>query len=415
MPPMNPPPFPFDSSGMRPESVFTFMRVCRNISTTVALLAALAVAIPSFGQQADKGNAVPESKTNEKLSLPETIELLKSQGKTEEATFLTQQKERTERYTSNFPNQNWGVVFGKLVVSNSDDPHLADAQMDIHTSGWFLSDLSDIDKPLEVRMWGHRPYQIIHPGPQGATANVGDLVLEPFPSNELATVRAELKFEGKVDPKAVVINVVMQHPPVNHLSGGTNGNIPRPDKEGISLGPNFRINRSGLSPIPHYVTIKAPGHLPFFQQFDLESGKATDLGVLNIATSPAFEIELAIADGLDFSKSERRKLTVYAGDLFPTNPAGKNWQAGNLRFQEKNDAFVFFCGLASLVITDLGEGKLEDHLQPVHSQPPQRDRFEPTPVSDGHVYLITHTMKRIWKHATLMKVQMRPYGEQDSQ
>jgi hypothetical protein len=375
------------------------------------LFVALMAAAPAFGQSPEK--AVPANSAEgpgapPKSALDETIDQLKSQGKTEEATFLTKQQERANAYGKSPEPKKWGVIFGRLVAAGSDKLQLCDAQMAIHPSGWFAGDVGDIEKPVEFRMWGYHPVLIKHGGLGGATVNVGDIVLKPFLFDELATVRAELLFEGKVDPAAVSVSVMLQHPPVNSRSGGTDGNIPWPEKEAIAIGPDFRIQRTGLNPMPHYFFIKAPGHLPFRREFNLEPGATADLGVLRIAASPAFEVEFAIADGLDFTKAERRQQTVHAGDPFKTNPAGKEWvEAGTLEFQEKKRAYTFRCRLASLIVTDLGEGTLDDHLKPVHRERERGQPVEPPALVDGHVYLITHSMQKMWKHSTLMRVKMQ--------
>ncbi|MDB5345304.1 MAG: hypothetical protein JWP89_3681 [Schlesneria sp.] len=119
-------------------------------------------------------------------------------------------------------------------------------------------------------------------------------------------------------------------------------------------------------------------------------------------------MEFAIADGLEFTKAERRTQTVHAGDPFQTNPAGKEWvEAGTLEFQEKKRVYTFRCRLASLIVTDLGEGTLDDHLKPVHRERQRGEAVELPAIMDGHVYLITHDMNKMWKHCTLMRVKMQ--------
>ncbi|MDB5345303.1 MAG: hypothetical protein JWP89_3680 [Schlesneria sp.] len=238
----------------------------RRLVAACAFFIALVISIPSFGQPPETKPAAPadaaskEVASTEKLTLQQTIDQLKTQGKTEEATFLTKQQERATSYGKMAWPEKWGVIFGRLVASESDNPQLCDAQMAIHPSGWFAGDVGDIEKPVEFRMWGYHPVLIKHGGIGETTVNVGDIVLKPFLFDELATVRAELLFEGKVDPAAVSVSVIMEHPRVNSRSNGTDGNIPWPKKERIAIGPDFRIQRTGLNPIPHYFVIKAPGH-----------------------------------------------------------------------------------------------------------------------------------------------------------
>lgn len=366
-----------------------------------AFLVALMVSIPSLAQEAEQAAAI------EKLALQETIEQLTAQGKTDEAKFLVQQKAMIDKLGKNPDAVERGVIFGRLVVSQSDNPQFCDAQMAIHPSGWFVGDVGNIEEPVEFRMWGYHPARVKHNGPREAIMNVGDILLKPFRFDELGTVRAELLFEGKVDPATASVTVTMEHPPVNSWFNGTNGYIPWPDKERIPVGSEFRIQRTGLNPIPHHLAIKAPKHLPFQREFKLAPGGTADLGVLRIAASPAFEVELAIADGLDFTGVARNKLIVYAGDRFKTNPAGKDWvEAGTLEIQEWNGEFTFRGSLAFLIVTDLGEGTLEDHLKPAHRELQRAQQNEPPKLIDGHVYLVTHSMKKMWKHSTLMRVKM---------
>lgn len=381
----------------------------RCVATAFAfLVVALGSAIALAQEPQVEGRKVPDG-TVEILKLQETIDRLKSQGKADEAKFLTEQQELVLMLPKDEERETGAVIFGRLIVSESDDPRFCDAQMAIHRSGWFLGDVGDINEPVEFRMWGYRPAKVEHVGRRGETINVGDIVLKPFLFDELATVRAELLFENKVDPATVSVNVIMEHPPVNSRFNGTNGYVLWPEKESIAVGPDFRIQRTGLTPIPHELIIKAPGHLPLRRDFKLSSGGTTDLGVLRIAASPAFELEFAIADGLDFSKAERRKQTVYAGDRFQTNPAGKDWiEAGTLRIWEHQRVYSLDCGLSFLIVTDLGEGKLDDHLTPVHRELKQARLAQPTVIADGHIYLITHSQKTMWKHATLMRVKTTP-------
>lgn len=373
----------------------------RILATQFTFLMALIVSMPSFAQEPEQASAT------EKLAFQETIEQLKAQSKTDEAAFLVQQKAMIDKLGKNPDAVKRGVIFGRLVVSQSDNPQFCDAQMPIHPSGWFVGDVGNIEEPVEFRMWGYHPARVKHSGPREAIMNVGDILLKPFRFDELGTVRAELLFEGKVDPAAASVTVTMEHPPVNSWFNGTDGYIPRPDKERIPVGPDFRIQRTGLTPIPHYLSIKAPKHLPFHREFKLAHGGTADLGVLRIAASPTFEVEIAIADGLDFTDVIRNKQIVYAGDQFKTNPAAKDWvEAGTLEIQEWNGEFTLRGGLAFLIVTDLGEGTLDDHLKPAHRELQRAQLNEPPKLIDGHVYLVTHSMKKMWKHSTLMRVKM---------
>lgn len=352
--------------------------------------------------QAPVGKAQKPDDSSKQLTLPETIENLKSQGKTDEATFLT---ERWEIAKKNRKLPGPAVIFGRLLVGDPDNPRLCDAQMEIHKSGWFLGDVGNVKTPVEFRMWGYHPAQVVHGGDSDSIVAVGDVVLKRFLFDELATVRAEILFEGKVDPSQTTVEIIMKHPTPNTPSGGTDGFIPRPDKELVALGPDFRIQRSGLTPIPHFFSIKAPGHLPFRREFQLDPGGTTDVGVLRIAASPEFEISFAIADALDFTNADRRKQTVFAGDFFKTNSTGKDWvEAGTLRILEKKRTYSFHCSVSGLVVSDLGAGSLDDFLKPAKPEI-QKPESIPRAIEDGHVYLISHTHKP-WKHWTLMHVRM---------
>ena len=172
---------------------------------------------------------------------------------------------------------------------------------------------------------------------------------------------------------------------------------------------------AGMTPIPHYFSIQAPGHLPFRREFKLEPGQTTDVGVLRIAASPKFELELATSDKPDFTTSEQTVQTVFAGDRFKTNGTGSDWvKAGELSIREhheKKRTYYFHCALGGLVVTDLGEGTLKDNLNPVVPEKAS-PRFPPLPLKDGHVYLISH-QSRQWSHWTLLRLKM-PQGATNS-
>lgn len=337
-----------------------------------------------------------------KLTLQETIDRLKADKNVEAALFLEVQ--------AKLANQRRAILFGKLVVPSSENPQLCDAQTAIHPSGWFLADVGDTQLPVEFRLWGYRPEQVIHGGQVGEIVNVGEVVLKPFLFEELATVRAEFLFEGKVDPEKATIRVVMEHPKANSATGGTDGFIARPDKENIALGADLRIQKTGMTPIPHYFSVQAPGHLPFRREFKLEPGQTTDVGVLRIAASPKFDLELATSDKPDFTTSEQTVQSVFAGDRFKTNAAGSDWvKAGELSIREhleKKRTYNFHCALGGLVVTDLGEGTLKDHLNPVVPEKVKvSPRFPTLPLKDGHVYLISHQSPQ-WSHWTLLRLKM---------
>lgn len=161
----------------------------------------------------------------------------------------------------------------------------------------------------------------------------------------------------------------------------------------------------------HTISVKAPGHLPLRKEFELEPGGTTDIGVLRVAASPGLDIQLAISDSTDFSNSQLRKRRVLVRENFQTNPNGKenDWvDCGQLRIMQfedidgKDGTYVFHCGLDGLVVTDLGEGKIEDFPRLAEPEK-QASNNKKIKVKFGHVYLISHTYKS-WDHWTLLQV-----------
>lgn len=347
----------------------------------------------------DSQNSADGSKS---LSLKETIDDMNARGKTAEAAYLTDRMEYAEKRRD---ADEWSFIFGRVVALAPDNPRYCDAQMAIHDSGWFLGSVGDRDKPIGFRMYGYHPQEVVHGGGAGTIVNVGDVILKRFRFNELAAVRVEVLFEGEVDPTKTSVKFVMGHPKTNSASGGTNGFYEHLKREAAVLGQDFKIQKTGLTPVTHYISIRAPGHLPFRLDFELKPGETTDIGVLKIPASPKFDLEFAIADRPDFTMAKRHVQTTYAGDPIRTNAAGKDWvEAGEMRVEERKSDFFLRCGLGGLVLTDLGEGDFDDFLTPVH--PEIRKRYSRRrPVKHGHVYLISHTSQS-WKHWTLMRVEM---------
>ena len=261
-------------------------------------------------------------------------------------------------------------------------------------------------------MWGYHPAQVAHRGKKGSIVNVGDVVLKPYRFDEYATVRAEVLCEDDVDPSKVEINVYLSAAKTNSGSGGTNGSLPWPAKEQIKLGKDFKFQRTGLNPMKHTISVQAPGHLPLRKEFELEPGGTTDIGVLRVAASPSFDIQFATSFSTDFSKAKVHRKTVFVSESFRTNPDGKknDWvDSGQLRIRQfedrdgKDGTYVFHCGLAGLVITDLGKGEIKDF--PRLAAPENRfSNNGELRVQFGHVYLISHNYKT-WDHWTLLQVK----------
>lgn len=339
------------------------------------------------------------------LSLDATIDQLAANGATDAAEFLKERRELAERFRR---EREWAYVFGRIVLEGPDNPRLVDGQMEIHRSGWFLGSVGRRDEPIEFRMAGYQTAKVVHGGAPATIVNVGEVILSPYLFDELATVRAELLFESAVKSKDVTVRVLIQHPPTNSASGGTDGFLARPRVENVAVR-NRRIQKTGLSPLPHVIHIEAPGHLPLRREFDLSAGGTTDLGVLRIAASPQLSVELATADGPDFSQSEPRTLALAINEFFDTRPGGRDWvESGRLRFLEDRQdkrTFRIHCGLGGLQVTDLGKGTLGDFLGPVkHEKQPRKERGV---AREGHVYLLSHSNTR-WPQWTLLRVAGLP-------
>ena len=355
--------------------------------------------------------AGPEQHLNPKsLSLHQTIAKLRENGDVEAADFLQERMENAIR--SHRIHPAWSFVFGRLVVGKGDDPQLCDAQMPIHSSGWFMGSVKHRFKPVGFRMWGYHEAFAQHGGAKSSIANVGDVILRRYEKSDFGAFKGKVKLSRKnVSPSDVQVTVRLASPRTNSGSGGTNGYRDWPEKEQMELDDDLQWTASGLNPMPHRVHITAPGHLPFQKNIEIKSGEELNLGELKILASPKFEIEYLTSDSLDFSKSKTVMRSVYVFDKFRTNLDVEisDWvRAGvmRIRFLEATDTdpsrHYFYCGLSGLTIKDLGKGKLDDFRKPSQQADVEPMRYRAA-INQGHVYQVTHRYKS-WSHKTLIRI-----------
>lgn len=335
-------------------------------------------------------------------TIQKTIATLREQSETSAADFLDRMLPSAEKFRA---TKGWKYVFGRIVVDGPDSPRQCQSHVSIHSSGWFLGSVSDSRPEVGFHMFGYQPVTKQHDGKEATFVNVGDVIMKPYRFEELGTVRAQLAFEGPVDPKDVSVRVKLVSPKSRNSSGGTSGSTQWPDKEQATVSDDFRIQLTGLSPMLHTIYVKADKHQPFFRQFEVQPGGTTDVGVLRIPVSPKFTLEYATSETLDFSDAARHSETLFTGDRFKTNPSNQHYQgAGPLTIQEYDGVFRLRCGYYGCVQVDLGEGALDDFLKPVRPDV-EKIRDNQVNLTGGHVYLIYHSVRE-WKHWTLIRVEM---------
>ncbi len=158
--------------------------------------------------------------------------------------------------------------------------------------------------------------------------------------------------------------------------------------------------------------IEAPGYEAVSRDLDVTAGATLDLGVIEIPIATKFEVAFLTSETFDFTNSKQRETTVRLGEVWKSNPdneAFAKYHSGDLRFvmfpidrrnQDGPQRLIIQSGVASLKLTDLGEGELEMFRTRTDEPPKLRDSHETT-VESGHVYLCYHTH---WKHWTLLRV-----------
>ena len=348
------------------------------------------------------------------VSLPQTIRQLTADGNTEAAKFLSARQ--NEAFKQHRRWRDASFIFGRIVLSSEDNPRYCDAQMQIHSSGWFLGSVGSTENPVGFRMWGYHPVEVTHGGEKGQVVNVGEISMVPYRFDQLATVRGAVVFENDARPDDAEVRVEMEAPRTNSRSGGTNGRLDQPKLESVQLTEDLSFQKTGLTPIAHTLSIRAKGHLPLHRKFQLEPGGTTDLGILRVAAAPRFRVELLASDTTDFSKSESQSMDVHVEETFATRPSDgttetADWvAAGELRLIQPSRAregtFGLHCSLHGLTVVDLGSGKLSDFPHLAHPETMELHQTS-QPLVCGNVYLIGHSYAR-WQHWTLLRVQPQP-------
>ena len=375
-------------------------------------------------------SATPGSGQADDLSLPlfdEFVQQLRNTNQTEAANYLTGRRESLLKQLEGHPT---GVlVYGQIVAPEGEPPQLCNAQMKIIEGGYFIGNVKSIVKPVGFRMFGCRKVDLVPReagGDQvkpGDTISLGRIVMQPYASEELATVRGRLKMGRDIAASAVRIRVVIDPAQTNSLSGGTDGFLEWPEKEQVTIGKNFEFEHRQLAPLPHRLEIEIPGHRRVFRDLQLTSGGTLELGTIEVPAAPQFEVELRTADTLDFSKAQTRKVNVFLDDVWksnPDNPMLAKYSSGDMRFvirrnryvrrgrshlslDKNSDLVTLQSGIAFLKIADLGEGNLDSYLKPSVARKDLSSVRE-TPIREGHVYLTWHTY---WKHWTLLSVKIQ--------
>lgn len=364
---------------------------------------------PAEEKDVNEHNDMPIANSPEDApSLNKTIRGLRERGEDEAAKFLETRLKYAMKIHLRRPK--WPFIFGRVIVDKSDNPEYCDAQMQIHSTGWFLGSVGSRTKPVGFHMWGYRAATVVHGGEEGTIANVGDVRLEKFPTSQLASIKGEIVCAGETSPKDISVRVVLRSPRTNSGSGGTNGFRPWREKEDITLSDAFSFEHKGLNPMPHSISINAPGHIPFYKSFDLQRGEF-DLGKLELELSPRFEIEFFKSDDLDFRQSTKQTANVYLGESFRTNKDAdqSSWvKSGQLRFVQRdlpNDEgkmINLHCGLSGLKLTELGADAIESYQSAELKEDPV-DQLRGYELQSGTVYLISHNYDS-WSHKTLMRV-----------
>lgn len=342
----------------------------------------------------------------ERPTIQETIATLQEQGDTVAADYLSDRLPSADKFRQ---TKGWKYVFGRVIVEGPDSPRKCQSHVSIHSSGWFVGSVRDSKPEVGFHMFGYKPVIKQHDGPEATFVNVGDVVMKPYRFEQLGTVRAQLAFEGPVKPQDVSVRIKLASPKSRNSTGGTSGGTTWPEKEQATVSDDFRIQLTGLSPMPHLIYVKVDKHQPFSQEFEVAPGGTTDIGLLRIPVSPKFTLEYAASETLDFTDAARHNETLFTGDRFKTNPTNKHYVGcGPLSIKAYDGIFRMRCGYSGCVQVDLGEGTLDDFLKPAQPNV-EKIRDHEADLTSGHVYLIHNSFKE-WKHWTLIRVEMSsPY------
>ena len=362
------------------------------------------------------GSAATVVPTEEPLPpLEELVGRLNEHGHKQVAKWLD---DRHEYLRGRIRDETTAVIaYGQVVAPPGVHPRLCDAQMKILDGGCFVDIIGDKDRAVAFRMFGCQPVDIVPSRVQpeiraGETLSLGRIVMEPYPVEELATVRGQLKFEGDTPPTGILMRIVMQHGRANSASGGTDGFLEWPEKENVTLSDDLQFEHRKLAPIPHQLRIEALGFRTVMR--DLEPGaRATlDLGTIEIPKSVRLRVELLASETRDFAQAERRELTVQLRESWraaPFNPELAKYSGGDMMFRLRSvdprdpaseERVHFATGVSSLKVAHLGEGALDDFLEQ-SGNAPRLLRDRQVPIESGNVYLTYHTH---WKHWTLARV-----------
>jgi len=236
--------------------------------------------------------------------------------------------------------------------------------------------------------------------------------MKPFPEEELATVRGQLKFEGDTPPAGILMRVLMESGRANSETGGTNGFLEWPEKENVTLSEDLQFEHRQLAPVPHRLRIEALGFRTVMRDLEPGAGATLDLGTIEIPKSVRLRVELLASETRDFTQAKRRELTVQLRESWraaPFNPELAKYPGGDMMFRLRSadprdpaskERVHFATGVSSLKVAHLGEGTLDDFLQQSENAP-RLLRDGQVPIESGHVYLTYHTH---WKHWTLARV-----------
>jgi beta-lactamase regulating signal transducer with metallopeptidase domain len=348
--------------------------------------------------------------------LEELSDRLREQGHEEVAEWLSG---RYEYLTKRVQDETTGVIaYGQVVAPRGESPRYCDAQMTILDGGWFVDIIGDKDRPVAFRMSGCRPVDVVPSRVQPdvearQTLSLGRIVMEPYPTEELATVRGRLKFEGETPPDGIRVRVIIKSGRANSETGGTDGFLEWPEKENVTLSEDLQFEHRQLAPVPHRLQIESLGFRAVARDVEPGAGATLDLGVIEIPKSVRLKVEVLAAANRDFSQSERRVVTVHLRQTWRAapflNPKLAEYPGGDMMFRlrrvdsqnpDSKERVHFASGVASLKVAHLGDGELDDFVdQSTDSPKLLRDRQ--VPIESGHVYLTYHSH---WKHWTLARV-----------
>jgi len=283
------------------------------------------------------------------------------------------------------------IVGGRVVLEGKGDPQDVIAQMEIFQGGYFITVVSELNRPLCFRMHQYVPLDVEFKETGEDMIDLGTLHMNPLDISKLSCVKGKLNLDCERDISKAQVSFNVQQGPINTPSGGyePRRHWPAPIKAKVESDGSFTA--TGFSPMTYSCRIQAPGYVYRSMSIDFKEKEYLDLGTVFLEKQKEIFLEYIVSSEPKFDINQTRNITLHGGDRWKA----MDGYGYDLNFGQEKGRILFDYSYAPCYLADMGIGDLDDftgqHIQGVAGKEPHREKAK-----NGHVYLLRQEHLKRW-------------------